>query len=69
MEMTVGELKVMLAEWPDDFELTFGANWGSPVGMPYEFFRLKQRGEKHLELELQDKYDEEEWLERQRRQS
>lgn len=69
MKMTVGELMKRLSVWPEDFELTFGSSWGSPDGMPFEFYRLKQRGEKLLQIELQDMYDEDEWLARRRGES
>ena len=43
MDITVGEMKEMLEGWPDDMELSFNG---------LEFYRLKQRGEKLLQVEF-----------------
>lgn len=43
--MTIGELKDRLKGWSDDFEIIFGCP-------ELEFYRLKQRGERQVQLEF-----------------
>ncbi len=43
--MTIGELKDTLKGWPDDYEIFFGCP-------ELEFYRLKQRGDKLVQLEF-----------------
>jgi hypothetical protein len=43
MEITVGYFKELIKDWPDDLELDFGG---------LEFYRLKQRSEKRLQVEF-----------------
>ncbi|WP_417446318.1 hypothetical protein [Kangiella sp.] len=43
MKITVGEMKEMLQGWPEDMELYFNG---------LDFYRLKQRGEKLLQVEF-----------------
>ena len=43
--MTIGELKDTLKGWPDDYEIILGCP-------ELKFYRLKQRGDKLIQLEF-----------------
>ena len=44
--MTMGELQDQLAKYPRDYEIFFSAHPG------LKFYRLKQRGEKSVQMEF-----------------
>ncbi len=44
MKLTIGELKEMLREWPDDLEVVFAGG--------LDFYRLKLRGENLVQFEF-----------------
>lgn len=49
--ITLGELREMLAGYPDDMQMTFGA---TEEAVPLVFYRVKQRGPKLLQIELNE---------------
>ena len=49
--ITLGELRQLLAGYPDDMVITFGA---TREAVPLVFYRVKQRGEKLLQIELNE---------------
>lgn len=64
---TVGDLKKALSIWPDDWRIDVEDSLGVPLGTPLTFYRLKQRGDDLVVLELQELYEPEEWEEIKRR--
>jgi hypothetical protein len=49
--LTVGELRAAIADLPEDVELNFGC---LVSGAPLLFYRFKWRGEKRLQIELNE---------------
>lgn len=55
--ITVGELRAMLREFRDDVEITFGATLD---GTPLEFYRVKPRGDDLVQIELNERTQDDE---------
>lgn len=51
--LTVGDLKRELQNWTDDTEIVFG---GTLAGADLSFYRFKMRGEKVLQIELNENF-------------
>ena len=49
--LTIGELKKRLSNYPDDWQITFGSNRNGELLV---FYRTKPRGEKLLQIELNE---------------
>lgn len=62
--LTVAELKRQLAGWSDDTKIDFGCTL---TGTPLVFYRFKKRGEKSLQIELNEHVASEASTHRQRR--
>ena len=54
--ITVGELREQLSGYSDDTEITFGCTLDA---VPLIFYRVKTRGEKLVQIELNELHDEE----------
>jgi hypothetical protein len=51
--LTLGQLRRDLAEYPDDAEVVFG---GTVLGSELKFYRVKGRGEKVVQIELNEEF-------------
>lgn len=51
IRITLGDLKERLAGYPDDMQISFGATLAGAILV---FYRVKQRGPKHLQIELNE---------------